>query len=39
MVGERSNGDMEDALAGLMDALEREDVAGLRKLLFAFIAE
>ena len=39
MVGERSNGDMEDALAGLMDALEREDVGGLRKQLFAFIEE
>jgi FlaA1/EpsC-like NDP-sugar epimerase len=37
MVGERSNGDVENALAELSGALEREDEAGLRKLLFAFI--
>ena len=36
-VGERSNGDIEDALDELGGALEREDEAELRKLLFAFI--
>ena len=38
-VGERSNGDIEDALDELGGALEREDEAELRKLLFAFIEE
>lgn len=38
-VGERSNGDIEEALEGLRSALEREDEADLRKRLFAFIEE
>ena len=38
-VGERSNGDIENALEGLRGALEREDEADLRKRLFAFIEE
>jgi FlaA1/EpsC-like NDP-sugar epimerase len=36
-VGERSNGDIEDALAELHAAMDREDEAELRRLLFAFI--
>ncbi len=36
-VGEKATGDLDAALAGLNDALEREDETGLRKQLFAFI--
>jgi FlaA1/EpsC-like NDP-sugar epimerase len=38
-VGERSNGDIDEALAGLTAALEREDEAEVRRLLFEFIAK
>ncbi|HEY9010876.1 MAG TPA: nucleoside-diphosphate sugar epimerase/dehydratase [Devosia sp.] len=39
LVGERSNGGIHDALAGLTRALDAEDEAELRRLLFDFIRE